>query len=314
MKNLKKLLVKDLYEGLKKQLDFELVAGSGGLLNTIESHRVQKPGLALAGFLKHLHTERVQIFGETELDYLSELPEEVAVKRINDFFSQGVSCVVVTKGLSIPPYIAEAAQKYETPLLRTPKVSSYSIEIISSFLEDMLAPEVSVHGVLMDVFGVGVLIIGKSGIGKSECALDLISKGHRLVADDLVIIKKKKDILWGTSPRLIHNFIEARGLGIVNIKDLFGVSSIRDKKRVDLVVNLIRLEEEKFERISFGGKVFELLDVKIPMIEIPVTPGRNITLLVELAAKIHLLRLRGVEDSIQERLMFEAEERGEDVE
>ena len=310
----KSLLVKEIYDGLKARLNFELVAGSSGFYKRIESYRIQKPGLALAGFLEHVHTERVQVFGETEISYLFSIGDE-GKKRVNDFFSLGVACVLVTKGLNFPGYIARLAEEHSTVLLRSPVVSSECIEVVSDYLEDRLAPEASLHGVLLDVFGVGVLIVGESGIGKSECALDLVYRGHRLVADDMVIVKRKRDVLWGTSPVRIQHLMEVRGLGIVDVRELFGVSSIRDRKRVDLVVELARADGAKeADRINFADADYEILGVKVPYVVIPVTPGRNITLLVEIAAKLFLLKKSGYRGVFAEKLLLEDEVDGRGVE
>ncbi len=287
----KRILVKEFYEDLKGTLSFEILGGEGGFYKVIGNYRIQKPGLALAGFLKHLHRDRVQVFGETEVSYLIEIGEEEGRRRIEALFSQDLCCVVVTKGLEVPSYISALADRANTLVLRSPMVSSVCIEAISDYLEEKLSPEVSLHGVLVDVFGVGVLITGRSGVGKSECALDLVYRGHRLVADDMVIVKRKRDVLWGTSPVRIQHLMEVRGLGIVDIKDLFGVSSIRDRKRVDIVVELVRWEPEmQLERVSFAEESEEILGVKVPKVVIPVTPGRNITLLVEIAARLFLLK------------------------
>ena len=311
----KKLLVKELYEELKPPLSFELLAGSAGLLKSVDNSRIQKPGLALAGFLKHLHTERVQIFGETEISYLNYIGKKEGKRRVRDLFSLGLSCVVVTKGLEVPDYLIEAAEDFTTPLIRSPKVSSYCIEVISDFLEDRLSPEISLHGVLLDVFGVGVLITGDSGIGKSECALDLISRGHRLVADDIVIVKNKRGVLWGTAPVRVQHLMEVRGLGIVDIKDLFGVSSIRERKRLDMIVRLLKWSESpSIERLSFTSRTKEVLGVKVPYVEIPVSPGRNIALLVEVASKLFLLHKNGITFNNIEKLLLGVEVDGKGVE
>ncbi len=312
----KKVLVKDFYDDLKDDLNLEFLAGKEGIYNAIENYRIQKPGLAIAGYLEHLHTDRVQVLGETEISYLISIGKDKAENRMKNFFSTGICCVVVTKGLEIPSCLLHYADEFSVPLFRSPLVSSRCIEIITDYLEDRLALEISVHGVLVDVFGVGVLIIGESGIGKSECALDLVYRGHRLVADDLVLVKKKRDILWGTSPALIQHFMEVRGLGIVNIKDLFGVSSIRNKKRIDLVVELLKWgSDEDFERLTLRDSYYEILGIKVPYVRIPVTPGRNITLLVEIAARLHLLRLAGYSPQEGlENLIFRDEEGGKGIE
>ena len=307
------ILVSELLRDLKSSLLLKVVAGEDGLYRCIGNPRIQKPGLALAGFLEHIHPDRVQVFGETEMSYLRHIGDEKAAKRVADFFSLGIACVVVTKGIEIPSYMIEAADEHAVPLFASPKVSSECIDRLTDYLEDRLSPEQSVHGVLVDVFGVGVLIVGESGVGKSECALELVHRGHRLVADDMVLVKRKRGILWGTAPAQIQHLVEVRGLGIVNMKDLFGVSSIRQKKRVDIIVELVHLERfDGVERISFAQRYKELLGVKIPYVSLPVSPGRNITMLVEVAAKLFLLRESGkLSESVNHLIMgYEADGRG----
>ncbi|BAT71254.1 HPr kinase/phosphorylase [Thermosulfidibacter takaii ABI70S6] len=298
-------MVKELFDDLKETLSLTLVAGEGGLYKYVENHRIQKPGLALAGFLQHVHTERVQVFGETEISYLNHIGDAEAKKRIREFLALGVACVVVTKGLEVPSYVKKEADQHEVAVFVSPKVSSECIDRLTDYLEDKLASEQSIHGVLVDVFGVGVLIVGESGVGKSECALDLVHRGHRLVADDLVIVKRRRGILWGTSPIRIQHLMEVRGLGIVDVRDLFGVSSIRDRKRIDLIVELVRFDKfSTIERVGFAQKTKELLGVKVPYIALPVSPGRNITLLVEIAAKLFLLKGAVHSQQVLDTLLF----------
>ena len=217
-----------LLDDKKFDLRLNLVAGKKGLSRRISSTRIQKPGLVLAGFTEYLHKERVQVFGNTEMSYLFTLPEERAAELLRGFFSQEVACLVVTKGIEVPAVITAAGDQAGVPVLRTTHLSSTFIEAIQNYLEDVLTAQTSMHGVLLDVFGVGILLLGKSGIGKSEIALDLVMRGHRLVADDIVDVKRKSpEAVFGAGSEIIKHHMEIRGLGIINIKDLFGVAAIR---------------------------------------------------------------------------------------
>jgi HPr kinase/phosphorylase len=210
-------------------LHLTLVAGEAGLGRQITIHRIQKPGLALAGYVLQVHPERVQVLGATEISYLETLSEDAARRSVQAFFSLNPACVVITKGLDANALLRETADRLGVPLLRTPLVSSAAIDQIQKYLELQLAPTASIHAVLMDVLGIGVLLLGKSGIGKSEAALDLIMRGHRLVADDLVEVRRTSgNLLVGWASELIKHHMEVRGLGIINIKDMFGVAAVRD--------------------------------------------------------------------------------------
>jgi HPr kinase/phosphorylase len=214
--------------------------------------------------------------------------------------------VVVTKGLDVPRLLLEAADRGGVPVLRTPLVSSAAIDAIQKHLELQLAPTASIHAVLMDVLGVGVLLLGKSGIGKSEAALDLIMRGHRLVADDLVEVRRTSgDVLVGWASELIKHHMEVRGLGIINIKDMFGVAAVRDEKKIELVLELLRWDQtESHDRLGLDEMVYPILDVPVPLLRIPVSPGRNVSSLIEVAARNRLLQVRGHHSAreFQERL------------
>jgi HPr kinase/phosphorylase len=295
-----------LLDDKKFDLRLSLVAGKQGLSRRISSARIQKPGLALAGYTEYLHKERLQVFGNTEMSYLSTLSQERAVKVLRDFFAQEVACLVVTKGLDVPPEMVAAADEAGTPILRTAHLSSHFIQSIQSYLEDVLTAQTSMHGVLLDVFGVGILLLGKSGIGKSEIALDLVMRGHRLVADDIVDVKRKTpESVFGAGSEIIRHHMEVRGLGIINIKDLFGVASIRDRKKIEIVLELVEWDPTvEYDRLGVEEKKFRILDVEIPMLIVPVRPGRNMTTIVEVAARNHLLKLQGHHSAreFQERL------------
>lgn len=284
-----------LIEEMGEELGLELVAGAAGLERVISHERVQKHGLALAGFLENIHPERIEVFGATELSYFATLDPERQRAIADAFFAVPLACVVVTKGLPIPPCMVEAAERNGVPLLHTGLLSSRFIVRVQDYLADVLAPETSMHGVLMDVFGVGILLLGKSGIGKSECALDLVMRGHRLVADDIVTVqRKRRDAIFGTGAGLIKHHMEIRGLGIINIKDLFGVAAVREQKKVELVIELVEWDAEmEYERLGIEDRTTDILGVAIPILTIPVRPGRNITTIIEVAARNQLLKLQG---------------------
>lgn len=283
-------LLGDAAQGLR----LELVAGKAGLGRKISSDRIQKPGLALTGFIDHIHPERVQVFGNTEMSYLHTLPAERQHEMLQKMFAAPLACLVVTKDLELPPLLAELAERAGVPLLKTPHLSSGFISACQAFLEDALTVSSSTHGVLIDVFGVGILILGKSGIGKSECALDLVMKGHRLVADDIVDIKRKKGVAYGAGSSIIKHHMEVRGLGIINIKDLFGIASVRDSKKIELVIELVEWNpHEEYDRLGLDERKFTVEGVEIPMLVVPVRPGRNMTTIIEVAARNHLLKVQG---------------------
>ncbi len=289
------ITVRHFFDHHREDLDLEILAGRDGMARQIRIARIQKPGLALAGYLDQLHPERVQIFGETEISYLATLDSEVVSRRLEDLCKAGVSCLVIAKGLEVPDDLITICDTRSVPLFRSTEISSTLIRLVTTYLEEVLAPETSVHGCMLDVHGVGVLLTGKSGIGKSECALGLVERGHRLVADDVVVLKRiVPGVLFGTGSELIRYHMEIRGLGIINIKDLYGVSSIRHRKKVEHVVELIEWEEGlDVERVGLEENTYSILGVEIPFIKIPVQPGRDLTLIVEVAARNHLLKRMG---------------------
>ena len=284
-----------LLDDKKFDLRLSLLAGKQGLSRRISASRIQKPGLVLAGFTEYLHRERVQVFGNTEMSYLATLPRDRAAAVLRQFFSQDVACLVVTKGLEIPPEMASAADEAGVALLRTTHLSSTFIESVQNCLEDVLTAQTSMHGVLLDVFGVGILLLGKSGIGKSEIALDLVMRGHRLVADDIVDVRRRTpDSVVGAGSEIIRHHMEIRGLGIINIKDLFGVAAIRDRKKIEIVLELVEWDPSvEYDRLGVEDRKFRILDAEIPMLVVPVRPGRNMTTIIEVAARNHLLKLQG---------------------
>ncbi len=276
-------------------LNLELVAGKQGLLKKITIPRIQKPGLALTGDTSNLHSGRLQILGKSEISYLNGLPEKKMRSVVEKICKIDLAAMVITRGNIVPEILIEEAEKNSIPLFSTNLLTSTFINRVTKFLEDKLTASTNVHGVLMDVFGVGIMIVGKSGIGKSEAALDLILRGHRLVADDVVEIKKKPpSTLSGMSSEIIKYHMEIRGLGIINIEDLFGVAAIRDRKVIDIVVELVDWDPKaEYDRLGMEEQTYTILDVRVPYLKIPVRPGRNVTTIIEVAARNHLLKQRG---------------------
>jgi len=295
------LSVREILEEKEAGLELSLVAGGGGLDKRVTIPRIQKPGLALAGYLSSLHPDRIQILGSTELSYLAQLEDEEALSHVKDLCSLNISCLIVTKGQQIPVLLAREADSRNIPLLVTPLQSSVFISLITRFLEERLLPSTTIHGVLVDVLGVGVLIKGKSGVGKSECALELVLRGHRLVADDVVKVRLKLPaVLFGEGMDLAHYHMEIRGLGIINIKHLFGVAAIRERKKIDLVVELVEWDNNlAYDRLGVDEEKFNLLGIEIPLLRIPVRPGRNMSSIVEVAARNQLLKEMGYNSAIE---------------
>lgn len=276
-------------------LRLELIAGEEGLSRRIVSARIQKPGLALAGFTDHIHPDRLAVFGNTEMSFLAERSAAEQARVCDRLCALDLSCLVVTKSLPIPPVLLEAARRHQMPLMRSSHLSSTFIQNVEQYLQEALTASTSLHGVLVDVLGVGVLILGKSGIGKSECALDLLIRGHRLVADDIVNIKRKPGgPIYGSGSEIIGHHMEIRGLGIINIKDLFGISAVRDRKKLEMVVELVDWDERvEYDRLGLDEQKYRILDVEIPLLVVPVRPGRNLTTIIEVAARNHLLKQQG---------------------
>jgi HPr kinase/phosphorylase len=314
------LSIEDLLKDDEYGLRLRLISGEQGLSHRLYSSRIQKPGLALTGYTEHLHPDRLQVLGNTEISYMQQIPRAQALESVRKLCSFPFSCFIITKGLDPPDFLKQETERAGIPLLVTPMQSSTFISLITKFLEERLLPTTHFHGVLVDVLGVGVLLLGKSGIGKSECALDLVIRGHRLVADDVVYIKKKMPAaLVGQAAETIQYLMEIRGLGIINIKDLFGVSSIREKKIIDMVLELVEWNPaQEYDRLGIDDQVHTILGVDLPHIVIPVRPGRNLTSIIEVAARNFLLKQMGYHSAreFQEKLMARMEIRplGDEVE
>ena len=273
----------------------KLIAGEGGLDRKINTSQIQKPGLILTGLLDELYHDRIQIFGAAEIGYLEKLtPSELEI-AIVPVGRAPFPAVVVTRGVEPPAPLRKLCEEKETPLYVTSLASAVFIDGVTKYLGECLAPSITIHGVLVDVLGAGILITGKSGIGKSECALELISRGYCLVSDDVVIVKRMPpSTLFGSSVDLVRYHMEIRGLGIVNIKDIFGITAIRDKKQMDLVVELVKWEpEDEYERLGFEERNYDILGVPLPYLRIPVIPGRSVSTILEVAARNQILKIMG---------------------
>jgi HPr kinase/phosphorylase len=286
-------LLRDIAEG--RGMDLELLAGRNGVDRRITNPHPQKTGLALSGYDKYLREGRVMVLGESEVRFLEALSADDRRAVVRRVFSHALPCLVVTAGFEPPAEVLSEADSARVPVLKTRAATPLVMARLSEALDVHLAPRTVVHGVLMDILGLGVLIVGESGIGKSECALDLIVRGHRLVADDTVEIRKRAEtVLLGSCPELTRHHMEIRGLGVINIQDLFGIASTRTSKRVELVVQLERWEPRRdYDRLGLNDARYTILGIPVPLIEMPVAPGRNLAILVEIAARNQLLRARG---------------------
>lgn len=289
------IAVSALLDDHRFDLKLELVAGDGGLERRIVSPRIQKPGLALAGFTGHIHPERLAVFGNTEMSFLATLAPDKQARVCDDLCALDLSCLVVTKQLDLPGVLVDAARARDMPLMRSSHLSSTFIENAERFLQEAFARTASLHGVLVDVLGVGVLILGQSGIGKSECALDLVARGHRLVADDIVNVSRKPGApVYGAGSEVIGHHMEVRGLGIIDIKSLFGISAIRSRKKIELVLELVDWDDRvEYDRLGIEERTHTLLDLELPRLVVPVRPGRNLTTIIEVAARNFLLKEQG---------------------
>jgi HPr kinase/phosphorylase len=285
------LTVGELLE--RGELEVTAVAGHAGLSRTVNVPRIQKPGLALTGWPEQLHANRVLVLGGTEIDYLRD-HEPARTLGIETLMASAPACIVVCRGNQPPQELVAMTEARGVTLLVSRLATADFIALVTTWMSDRLAPSAELHGVLMDVNGIGVLLLGKSGIGKSETALDLVVRGHRLVADDVIKIRVKSGLLIGRGAGILGHHMEIRGLGIINIEDLFGVAAVRDAKKIELVVELHEWAEgEEYDRLGFDDKNESILDVLVPKVRLPVRPGRNLATLTEVAARNQLLKLQG---------------------
>ena len=285
--------VSEFYSIWAKRLNIELIPGEVDLSREITSIRVQKPGLRIIEPEVKLEEGKIQILGQTEISYLDKVDKKNKEKIINSLANKNVPCIIFTKGLKPKKQVKDLLIKNGVPTFKSKLSTGKLISEINEILSERLAPLKTIHGVLIDIHRLGVLIQGKSGIGKSECALDLIIKGAKLIADDVVEVRRiSTSRLIGTGPENIKYLMEIRGIGIVNIRDLFGTTSVMDKREIDMIIELDHWDKNKeYERLGLETKTLSILDVELPYVVIPVSPGRNISTIIEVAVRNQILRL-----------------------
>lgn len=295
------LTVDKLYKERRELLDLTLLAGSEGMSRQIQTNEIFRPGLALTGYTERFAHKRVQVLGETEMTYLQSLNSEQRIASLAKMMEFEMPMMVATKGLVPPKELLDACNKTKLPLLSTRFSTTELINRLSLFLDNFFAPSITKHGTLVDVYGVGLLYTGKSGIGKSECALDLVERGHRLVADDMVkLTKKTQTTIIGASNELLGHHMEVRGIGIIDIEKLFGIRAIRLQKRVEVEVRLTYWEGgAEYERLGLEERFTTILGVEIPVVVIPISPGKNITVISEVIAMNHMLKVYGENAAVE---------------
>ena len=293
------LKIQELVDNRGDSFALELLTPKVSLDGVCLDPDVVSPGLALAGFAERFPSGRMQVFGQTEMMYLATLTAELRRERLESFFSQGVSVAFVTKGQEIPEVLLETAARHGVPVFRTVLTTKDFFRRLKPYLEFALAPSTSVHGSLSDVYGVGLLFMGSSGIGKSECVLDLVERGHRLVADDVVVVSRRgRDVLIGKGHELQQHHMEIRGVGIIDVKALFGIRAIRQQKRIEVVVQLEEWDDAtSYDRTGLDAEEVEILGVHLPRVTIPLNPGKNITVISEIVAMNHLLKYSGIDSA-----------------
>ena len=279
-----------------EKFDLQIISGQEGIGRYITTSDISRPGLEMAGYFTHYPANRVQLLGKTELSFFELLPEADRRDRMMQLCSQNTPAIIISRGLEVPPELIAASNENHVPVLKTKLTTTRFSSRLTNFLESKLAPTTAIHGVLVDVYGIGVLLMGKSGVGKSETALELVKKGHRLVADDCVEIRQESEnLLIGSPPPLLEHLLEIRGIGIIDIMTLFGASAVRSYKRITLVVELENWDSEKsYDRLGLDEEKMRIIDTNLTKLTIPVQPGRNVSVIIEVAAMNYRLKKMGV--------------------
>ncbi|WLR41459.1 HPr(Ser) kinase/phosphatase [Bacillus carboniphilus] len=283
-------------QDLIDKFQLELVSGEEGVGRPISTSDLSRPGLEMAGYFAYYPKERVQILGKTEISFFHKLEQSERVNRMNRLCTDATPAIIVTRDMEVPDELIEASENAAVPVLKSDQKTTRLSSRLTNFLESKLAPSTAIHGVLVDIYGVGVLIIGKSGVGKSETALELVKRGHRLVSDDCVeITQEDQDTLIGSSPPLIEHLLEIRGLGIINVMTLFGAGAVRNHKRITLVINLELWDQSKqYDRLGLDEEKMKILDTELTKLTVPVRPGRNLAVIIEVAAMNFRLKRMGL--------------------
>jgi HPr kinase/phosphorylase len=286
------ITVEYLFNANRKRLKLKCLTGEVGFDNLIRDKNIHRPGLALAGYVDLFTYNRVQVVGNTEVRYLDHLPPETRVDAYSTLMKFDIPCIVITNNNQIDNDLIDLSMKNNVPVFQTPLETTKLVYFISDFLDDQFAPQTVIHGSFVDVYGIGVLLTGRSGIGKSEIALDLVERGHRLVADDVVVVTRKGEgILMGAGTDLVKHFMEIRGLGLIDVRSMFGVRAIRFQKRVEVVVELEDWDKNKeYTRTGLENLVMSILDVELPKVKLPIYPGKNVTVITEVIALNYLLK------------------------
>ena len=297
-----------LYESNKTRLKLKPLTGEVGFDRGIKDKNIHRPGLALAGYVQLFTYDRVQIFGNTEMRYLEQLKDEDRKKSLQTIFKFEIPCIVITSNNVIDETFLQLAQQHKVAVFQTPFETTKFVYFISDFLDDQFSPQIVVHGSFMDVYGIGLLLIGRSGIGKSEIALDLVERGHRLVADDVVMITRKGEgILMGSGTDLVKHFMEIRGLGLIDVRSMFGIRAIRFQKRVEVIIELMEWRaDDEYTRTGLDDEAIEVLDVPIPRVKLPIFPGKNVTVICEVISLNYLLKHYGYDAAMEFTKKLEA--------
>lgn len=287
-----KVRTKDLVEAF----NLELISGEEGINRPIVTSDLSRPGLEIAGFFDYYPADRVQLLGMTEMSFFNRLNEAERTQRMEELCRDYTPGIIITRGQEVPEELIIASERESVPVMRSTMKTTRLFSRLTNFLESKLAPTTAIHGVLVDIYGLGVLIMGKSGVGKSETALELVKRGHRLVADDCVEIRQEdQDMLIGNAPDLIEHLLEIRGLGIINVMTLFGAGAVRSHKKISIVINLELWEKNKqYDRVGLDEETMKIIDTEVTKITVPVRPGRNLAVIIEVAAMNYRLKRMGV--------------------
>ncbi|HPM00836.1 MAG TPA: HPr(Ser) kinase/phosphatase [Candidatus Cloacimonadota bacterium] len=309
---MKELSIKHFFDLCRQRFVLSIVTDPGSMDKKIIEPHIHRPGLALSGFFDRFPYQRIQLLGETEINYLQTLQDDILYDRLNEMMSMNIPCFMVSKGLSVPSQMEFIANEKNVPIIVSRLATEKLYWQLSRFMRDYFAPEQSLHGTLVEVFGVGILLAGRSGIGKSECALELVERKHRLITDDIVKLKLQEDKLYGMATKDIGHFMEIRGVGIIDVERMFGIEAIRKECKIDIQVELMPWRENMdYERIGLTNQHTELLGINIPTIYLPISPGKNVSVIIEVIAMNHILKTYGYDgaEAMQRKLAEEMQQK-----